>query len=146
MITRVASQPPANASHAGPTCSDDFTSPTGQGTFTVAYRWGLPLGKAAIAAVSELTCELVKACLPVGTCGPCRLPGNVTKPARHGSTTTTRQSVTVSDFDPTVVFDQGRTGLPLVDLWLTTVNPSRLASPSRVYSPDYKRPRATTWP
>ncbi|MEC3994985.1 hypothetical protein VSR01_16190 [Actinacidiphila sp. DG2A-62] len=129
-----------------PTCQDMAASEGAPGTFTVTYRWGLPLDAAAIAAVSDLTCELVKTCLPAGSCGPCRLPGNVTKLARQGSTVTTRQGVTVSDFDPTVVFASGRTGVPLVDLWLTTVNPHGLASPSRVYSPDYKRPRVTTWP
>lgn len=129
-----------------PTCQD-MAAPSGTpGTFTVTYRWGLPLDAAAIAAVSDLTCELIKSCLPAGSCGPCRLPGNTTKLARQGSTTTLRQGVTVTDFDPTIVFAEGRTGLPLVDLWLTTVNPHRLASPSRVYSPDYKQPRVTTWP
>lgn len=129
-----------------PTCQD-MALPEGEpNTFTVTYRWGLPLDEAAIAAVSDLTCELVKSCLPAGTCGPCRLPGNVTKLARQGTTTATRQGVTVTDYDPSLLFTQGRTGLLLVDLWLTTVNPYRLTSPSRAYSPDYKQPRVTTWP
>jgi hypothetical protein len=88
----------------------------------------------------------VKSCLPAGSCGPCRLPGNVTKLARQGSSTTTRQGVSVTDYDPSLLFAEGRTGLLLVDLWLTSVNPYRLTSPSRVYSPDYKQPRVTTWP
>lgn len=48
--------------------------------------------------------------------------------------------------DPTVIYSEGRTGLAMVDMWLTTVNPYRLTSPSRVYSPDFKRPRFTGWP
>lgn len=122
------------------TCQD-MAAPCGtEGTLCVTYRTGLLLDEAAIAAVSELTCELVKACLPPGTkgCGECRLPGNVTKVVRQG--------VQVEMSDPTTIFAEGRTGLPLADAWLAAVNPYRLASPSRILSPDYRRPRVTTWP
>ncbi|MGD9485752.1 ParB/Srx family N-terminal domain-containing protein [Streptomyces sp. TRM70308] len=123
-----------------PTCQDMAEPEGAPGTWTVTYRWGLPLDEAAIAAVSELTCQLILACLPPGTkgCGECRLPGNVTRVVRRG--------VEIEMADPTLIFGEGRTGLPLVDLWLSTVNPHRLASPSRVFSPDLKRPRVTTWP
>ncbi|WP_369387924.1 hypothetical protein AB5J72_10170 [Streptomyces sp. CG1] len=57
-----------------------------------------------------------------------------------------RQGVELEIADPTVLFSQGRTGLPVVDLWLAAVNPYQMTSPSRVYSPDLKRPRVTTWP
>ncbi|MFH8577115.1 hypothetical protein [Streptomyces zaomyceticus] len=123
-----------------PECQDLAAPEGAPGTWTVTYRWGLPLDEAAIAAVSELTCQLILACLPPGTkgCGECRLPGNVTRVVRRG--------VEIEMADPTVIFAEGRTGLPLVDLWLKTINPHGLASPSRVYSPDYRRPRVTTWP
>ncbi|WP_331756226.1 hypothetical protein OHA04_45760 (plasmid) [Streptomyces sp. NBC_01590] len=122
-----------------PDCQD-MAAPCGApGTVCVTYRTGLPLDAVAIAAVSELTCELIKACPEAaGSCGTCRLPGNVTRAVRQG--------VTVEMVDPTLIFQEGRTGLPLVDLWLSATNPYRLASPSRVYSPDHKRPRMTTWP
>ncbi|MFI7467418.1 hypothetical protein [Nonomuraea sp. NPDC049646] len=122
-----------------PRCQD-MAAPCGEpGTLYVTYRWGLPLDESAIAAVSELTCELIKACPEVaGACGTCRLPGNVTKLVRQG--------VQVEMADPTTVFAEGRTNLPLVDLWLHAVNPYRLNSPSRVLSPDFRRPRTTTWP
>lgn len=129
-----------------PACQD-MAAPCGtEGTVCVTYRTGLVLDESAIAAVSDLTCELIKSCLPAGSCGPCRLPGNVSRLARQGSTIATRQGVTVSDFDPTVVFAEGRTGLPLVDLWLTTVNPGGLPSACRVLSPDYRPPRMMQWP
>lgn len=124
-----------------PVCQD-MSAPCGvEGTVCVTYRTGLPLDDAAIAAVSELTCELVKACLPPGTsgCGPCRLPGN-------NLVRLQRQGVTIERADPTTIFAEGRTGLPLVDAWIFSVNPYRLASPSRVYSPDLRRPRANQWP
>ncbi len=123
-----------------PECSDMTAACDQPGAFCVTYRIGLPLDATAVAAVSELTCELVKACLPPGTrgCGDCRLPGNVTRVVRQG--------VQIDMADPTTIFAEGRTGLPLTDMWLQTVNPDRLHSPSRVYSPDYRRPRTTTWP
>ncbi|MEC3995151.1 hypothetical protein VSR01_17075 [Actinacidiphila sp. DG2A-62] len=126
-----------------PECQD-MTLPCGEpGTVCVTYRIGLHLDEAAIAAVSELTCELVKACLPGQQC---RLPGNTTKLARQGSTLAYRQGVTVETFDPTIVFAAGRTGLPGVDMWLATVNPYNQPSASRVYSPDLRRPRMQQWP
>lgn len=123
-----------------PSCQD-MAAPCGaEGTLCVTYRIGLPLDAAAVAAVSELTCELVKACLPPGTrgCGECRLPGNVTRVVRQG--------VQIDMADPTTIFAEGRTNLPLVDLWLQTTNPYRLISASRVLSPDLRRARGTTWP
>lgn len=119
-----------------PDCQD-MAAPAGtDGTFTVTYRTGLPLDAAAIAAVSELTCHLLKGCSP-GTCG-CKGNKNVTR--------LNRQGYEIEFADPTLIYSEGRTGLPLADLWLRAVNPYGLTSPSRVFSPDYKRPRTTTWP
>lgn len=119
-----------------PTCQRLDLPPGEEGTFTVTYRWGLPLDEAAIAAVSELTCHLMKGCNP-GSCG-CK--------ANPRATRITRQGFEMEMPDPTLIYSEGRTGLPLTDLWLATVNPYRQTSPSRVYSPDFKRPRVTTWP
>lgn len=119
-----------------PDCQDMAAPAGSDGTFTVTYRWGLPLDQAAIAAVSELTCHLLKGCSP-GTCG-CKVNRNVTKVSRQG--------FDLEMADPTLLYSEGRTGLPMTDLWLAAVNPYRLTSPSRVYSPDLKRPRVTTWP
>lgn len=126
-----------------PACQD-MAAPCGEpGTVCVTYRTGLPLDETAIAAVSELTCELVKACIPGAAC---KLPGNTTRLARQGSTLAYRQGVTVEGFDPTVVFAEGRTGLPGVDMWIATVNPYGQPYASRVYSPDMRRPRMQQWP
>ncbi|QNT94955.1 hypothetical protein HEP81_04683 [Streptomyces griseofuscus] len=119
-----------------PDCQDMAAAPGQPGTFTVTYRWGLPLDEAAIAAVSELTCHLLQGC-GGGSCG-CRANRNITRLSRQG--------VDLDFGDPTVIFKEGRTGLPLADLWLSVVNPYRLTSPSRVYSPDFKRPRVQQWP
>lgn len=126
-----------------PACQD-MAAPCGEpGTVCVTYRIGLTLDEAAIAAVSELTCELLKACLPGQQC---KLPGNTTRLARQGSTMAYRQGVTVEGFDPTVVFAEGRTGLPAVDMWIATMNPYRQPYASRAYSPDLRRPRMQQWP
>jgi len=119
-----------------PDCQDMVAPPGTAGTLTVTYRWGLPLDDAAIAAVSALVCHLIRECTP-GSCG-CKINKNATR--------VTRQGFEVSMADPTLIYSEGRTGIPEVDLWLMTVNPYRLTSPSRVYSPDLKRPRVTTWP
>lgn len=120
-----------------PTCQD-MTAPCGEpGTVCVTYRTGLRLDASAIAAASELTCHLLKGCNPGGGCG-CRANSNITRIQRQG--------VEMERADPSLIYADGRTGLPLTDLWLSTVNPYGQPSASRVYSPDYRRPRQTTWP
>ncbi|KQW11410.1 hypothetical protein [Streptomyces sp. Root369] len=120
-----------------PDCQDMAAAPGEPDTFTVTYRIGLPVDEAAVAAVSELTCHLLKGCGGSGSCG-CKANRNLTRLVRQG--------VEMELADPQAIYSDGRTGLPLVDMWLTVVNPYRLASPSRVYSPDFRRPRSTTWP
>ncbi|MGW2766253.1 hypothetical protein [Streptomyces sp. NPDC001275] len=120
-----------------PECQDLLAAPGEEGTFTVTYRWGLPVDEAAVAAVSELTCHLLKGCGGSGSCG-CR--------ANRGITLLTRQGVEMEMPDPTLIYSEGRTGLPFVDLWLSTINPYRLTSASRVYSPDFRYPRVQQWP
>ncbi|MFB8347911.1 hypothetical protein [Streptomyces niveus] len=119
-----------------PECQDMAAPPTEEGTFSVTYRWGLPLDDAAIAAVSDLVCHFLKGCSP-GGCG-CKTPRNLTRVVRQG--------VELENLDPTLIYSEGRTGLPMADMWLAMVNPYRMTSPSRVYSPDYRPPRVTTWP
>jgi hypothetical protein len=95
------------------------------------------LDDAAIAAYSELVCHLLKGCNGGGACG-CKMPANVTRLSRQG--------VDQEFTDPTLLYTEMRTGLPGVDLWLMSANPHRLTSPSRVFSPDYRRPRSQIWP
>ncbi|MFE4329617.1 hypothetical protein ACFRQM_09195 [Streptomyces sp. NPDC056831] len=121
------------------TCQD-MAAPCGTpGTLCVTYRTGLPLDAAAIAAVSELTCHLLKGCTGGGgSCG-CKANPHITK--------MTRQGVQWEKADPTLIYSEGRTGLPVADAWLFAVNPYRQASASRVYSPDFRRPRVVRqWP
>lgn len=115
-----------------PECSDMQAACDQLGSFCVEYRTGLELDEDAIAAVSELACEFVKACVP--GCD-CRLPGKLKRVIRQG--------VVVEMADPTTIFAEGRTGLPLADLWLSAVNPNRLPQPPRVLSTNLRRPRVT---
>ncbi|MGO4747799.1 hypothetical protein AB4212_04035 [Streptomyces sp. 2MCAF27] len=120
-----------------PDCQD-MAAPVGESnTFAVTYRIGLPLDDAAIAAFSELVCHYVKGCGP--GCG-CKATNN------KNLTRLQRQGVELEFADPTLIYSEMRTGLPLVDAWLVSVNPYRQTSPSRVYSPDLKRPRVQVWP
>lgn len=119
-----------------PSCSDLLADCDQPGGFCVTYRVGLRLDEAAIAAVSELTCQLLAAC-GVADCR-CQLPGSVQRVVRQGVTVDL-----VSE--PTSIWREGRTGLPMVDAWLATVNPHSLTQPSRVLSPDMRRPRLTSW-
>lgn len=120
-----------------PTCQDLAAASGEPDTFTVTYRVGLPVDEAAIAAVSELTCHLLKGC-GGGSCGCKAMP--------RAATRFIRQGVELDFGDPTAFYQDGRTGLPTVDLWLSVVNPYRLTSPSRAYSPDFRYPRVQQWP
>lgn len=120
-----------------PDCQD-LAAPAGvEGTLTVIYRTGLALDEAALAAVSELACHYLKGCGGGSACG-CKANPNVTRLQRQG--------VQMEMADPTIIYSEGRTGLPTADAWLAAVNPHRLSSPSRVWSPDYRRPRRQQWP
>ncbi|MCY0957745.1 hypothetical protein [Streptomyces sp. H27-H5] len=114
-----------------PSCQDMAAAIGEPDTLAVTYRTGLQLDESATAAVSELTCHLLKGC--GGSCGCAAAGRNVNK--------VTRQGLQLEMADPTLIYSEGRTGLPLCDLWLAAVNPYRLTSASRVYSPDLRRPR-----
>lgn len=120
-----------------PRCADQHAPLTevGGGAFGVTYRRGLPLDEAAMHAYSTYACELMRACVGADCC---RLPERVQ--------TVTRQGVTVAFADPLDFLDQGRTGIPEVDLWLSAVNPRGLRQRGRVLSPDVPKTRRTTWP
>lgn len=117
-----------------PPCQDLSMPPTEPGTFAVTYRQGLEPDEAAIAAVSEYTYELIKACIPDADCA---LPRRVTSVVRQG--------IRIDRVDARDYLDEGRVGLDLVDQWIASVNPYGLPSQGRVMSPDHRPPRRTTW-
>lgn len=123
-----------------PACQDLTLPGTEPGTAEVVYRQGLPLDAHALAAVSELTCHYLAGCSAAG--GDCAVPTHDPRVSR-----VQRQGVTLEMVDATTLGADGRTGLPIADSWLQSVNPHGLATVSRVYSPDYRPPRRVgPWP
>lgn len=93
----------------------------------VDYEWGAGFPVGAAAAMGELVCEVLAAMRGE----PCRLPSRVVS--------ITRQGVSMDLADPDTFITSGLLGLPLCDALITTENPHRLVSRSRVFSPDLGR-------
>lgn len=111
-----------------PSCSDFTAACEDVGAFCVTYMQGIALDDLAIAAVSQLAGELIKACIP--GCA-CMLPKNAASLTRRGVT---------------VTFDTARPWLrvlPLVAAFLDATNPHDLISGSTVWSPDLPATRLT---
>ena len=96
-------------------------------TFKVTATYGRTPPAMGVRAAATLACELYKACQPEDF-GECRLPQRVQS--------ITRQGVSMVVLDPFEFLDDGKTGLYDVDLFLKTVNPSRLARRPSVMTPD----------
>lgn len=99
---------------------------TQQGTFSVTYTFGQDPGQGGRQAATALASFLALPALGASSSIPQRV------------TTIVRQGVTMqiaSDVD----FAKGDTGIPIVDLWLNSVNPNKLARKPRVWTPDTAR-------
>ena len=107
-----------------PRCNDLTLSDTEVGTWSVTAVYGEELPDGAALAMGQLACEIAKA----ADGGDCKLPVGLQQLVRQG--------VTISYPDVGELFRQGRTGLYLVDMFVTTWNPNRLRTRSRVYSVD----------
>lgn len=102
---------PDGSARTFPCCQRDELADTEPGTFSVTFvRGGLPPVGGTVSAAS-LTCEFARATGVLE--GTCRLPKRVTS--------IVRQNVTVAVLDPLTLFQEGRTGLPEVDMWLASV-------------------------
>ncbi len=118
-----------------PTCQDMTLPDVNPNTFSVTYRAGLGLSGMATMAVTELTAHFIRGCN--GGCG-C---GTGT---RQNLQRLQRQGVELEFADPQQLFDDGRTGIELVDFFIRANNPYGLASQMRVLSPDAPK-RAQIW-
>jgi hypothetical protein len=100
-------------------CSQNLAADAGvggvPGTFQVTYTFGRNPDAGGILAAQEYGCEVAK-----HLCGAsdCQLP--------QRTRSVVRQGITFDLTTPLDFLDQGRTGVPLVDLWLTSVNPAKL--------------------
>lgn len=106
---------PDGSERTWPCCQVDNEPDTQPHTFSVAFtRGGYPPVGGTVAAAS-LGCEFAKGLGMLGdeAVKKCRLPRRVTS--------IVRQNVSVAVLDPLTLFQDGRTGLPEVDLWLASV-------------------------
>ena len=103
--------------------------PDAEGSFVITYQPGRPLPAAGQIAAGEYACEIAKACVGAD----CALPQQVASMTRNG--------VDIQVVDPTLVAENGLTGLTNVDLWIRSVNPAQRAQRSRVASVDTYRGR-----
>lgn len=108
-----------------PLCQDWGVPVSGTGAWSVTATYGTPVPALGTLANGQLTCQIVKACVPGSDC---RLPS--------GLTSITRNGVTKAFLDPTKLAELGLTGLGLVDQFLTAVNPSGIDSPPQIWDPE----------
>lgn len=113
-----------------PTCQDLSLPPGEENTWTVDYKWGVPVPEGGQVAATILACEMAKAALG----RDCSLPQRVQSVSRQG--------ITVAILDTFEGLEKGSTGIWLVDSWVMSVNnaPKR----SRVLSPDLHPARVRT--
>jgi len=95
-------------------------------TWSVSYTFGTSPPVGGVMAAKSLGCELALAMSPE-TVGMCRLPKRITS--------ITRQGVSLAILDPLTLFADGLTGIPEVDLWVSSVRFGRANRPSGVVVP-----------
>lgn len=96
-----------------PACQNLALATTGADTFQITFAYGAPPPAAGVKAAATLGCQLALAC--AGS-SECRLPQRVQS--------ITRQGVSMVLLDPFTFFDDGRTGLYDVDLFLAAYGPT----------------------
>lgn len=113
-------------SRAGwPTAQDFDRTDDEVNTMSVTYRHGLEPPQGANRITAMLACELAKAFDPADT--TCKLPKRVQ--------TISRQGVSMAVLDPLDLFEEGRTGLTTVDLWIGSLNVDRKRRRAVVHKP-----------
>jgi hypothetical protein len=116
-----------------PSCQDLSLGDDEEGTFSITYAYGASPPPEAVNAAAQLACEIYKQCANVGECN---LPTGATRVSRQGIT------IERQFFQRDPVSGAWRTGLPLVDLFLNTDNPSGVRSRPIFWAPGqrYARP------
>jgi hypothetical protein len=114
---------------AWPSCQDLTAADTAPDTFSVQFTYGIDPPAAGVLAAATLACELALACAGSDSC---RLPRRVQQITRDG--------VSMALLDPLTMFDEGRFGIPEVDMFIATYNPKKLQRRASVVSPHLRRP------
>lgn len=104
----------------------------GAADVVVSYTYGRTPPAGGVRSVVTLAVEVAKQSSGDASC---RLPKRVVS--------VTRQGVTLALIDPMRFLKDRLTGLPDVDLWITSVNPFRRSSRGGVWSPDIPRTTRT---
>lgn len=117
-----------------PICNDLSKDDTHVGTWSITFKTGTPVPPLGQVALGELFMELVNAC----TGAACKLPAPIQQIVRQG--------VTMNMLDPNVVFADGKIGLRMCDLFISTYNPGGISARATLYDPDGRRPVQATWP
>lgn len=107
-----------------PRCNDLSKADTEVGTWSITFTVGKPVPESGKWAVGELACQLLRA----SHGEDCRLPRSVSRLVRQG--------VTIEFPDLIELFQNGLTGLYLVDLFVKSTNPAGLRQRSHTYSVD----------
>jgi len=115
-----------------PLCNDLTQDDTHVGTWSVTVTFGESVPVLGQLAMGELACQIAR--LIAGN-EDCELPQPVQQLVRQG--------VTMNFLDPNKVFSDGKVGLYLSDLFISSVNPAGLTSRSEVYDIDGSSYRIT---
>lgn len=108
----------------GPWPHQDLGRPVGEAlTWSVTYDRGYPVPDGVDILTGILAKEFAAA-ISASDGNKCRLPRTVTTASRNG--------VTYRAYDPAVIYANGKTGLPEVDLMIAAVNPHALSAPPSV--------------
>lgn len=109
-----------------PACQRLDLADTEERTFSVTYYYGVAAPSLAVAAASQLGCELYRACSGEG--GECNLP--------QGTTKVTRQGITIERGVLAAFIRGAQTGLVSVDAFLATFGMDGAKRRPAVWSPD----------
>ena len=116
-----------------PRCNNLSVPDGSPGTWSITAVYGEDVPMLGRMAVGELAAEFAKA---IACDASCQLPQPVQQ--------LTRQGVSMSFLDPNEVYANGRLGLRLSDMFLSTYNPDGLRAAARVYSVDHPYGRIPT--
>lgn len=94
----------------------------------LTYQFGSTITASARRAVLWLAHQFWLEAAGCEDCGECQLPGRTTSVQREGLSYTL--------IDPQDYLRDGKTGVPTVDLWISSVNPKRAIRPAQVITPD----------
>jgi hypothetical protein len=116
---------------AWPVAQDLTLADTEDSTFSITYTYGADPPSLGMAAAAQLGCEIYKACADVSACA---LP--------QGTTRVTRQGIVIERLAFTSwAFRDGswRTGLPLVDAFLSAYNPAGIKRRPVFWAPGHRQ-------